>query len=122
VSARSGLPLGSLFITPSLNRTLTEVTWDGELVRTVRPPLDNLQRVYHGLVSPLSMILPMPMELGETGRYLLSGKETTSGGLFEGTLDAPHEQLDPWTPVIRCSLFIVVMLALGCWYIERQEF
>lgn len=86
------------------------------------PPLDNLQRVYRWIIQPLATVLPMPSELGNTSRYLLSGKETTDSGLFQGTLDAPYEEIDPWTPVIRCSLFVLVMLSLGCLYIERQEF
>ena len=105
------------------NRALTELSLDAFAVRTeIRPPLNNLQRVNRWLVKPLTTVLPMPMDLGETASFLLSGKETTNGGLFRGTLDAPMEDIDPWTPVIRCSIFVVVMLSLGCWYIERQEF
>ena len=33
-----------------------------------------------------------------------------------------HLQRNPWTPVWSCGIFIVVMVALGCWLIEKREF
>ncbi len=93
-----------------------------ETTTIAQPPLDNFQRVYRWIVTPLSTILPMPGELGRTSQYLLSGEETGDLGLVQGTLDAPYESIDPWTPVYRCSAFVVIILLLGCWHIERQEF
>ncbi|MCA9173267.1 MAG: ABC transporter permease [Planctomycetales bacterium] len=105
------------------NRSLTGLSIaTGQVTEQIRPPLDNLQRVNRWLIQPLASWLPMPGELGETAHYLLSGKETANLDPFETRLEGRFQPLDPWTPVIRCSIFVAVMLALGCWYIERQEF
>jgi hypothetical protein len=68
-------------------------------------------------------VLPKPGELGKTVNYLLSGSNvdaSTTGGRQD--LDAARSADDPWAPVWSSGLFVGVILALGCFYLERQEF
>jgi len=55
---------------------------------------------------------------------LLSGTAVesvaTEGGRQD--LDVVRTAYDPWHPVWSSGLFVAVVLALGCFYLERQEF
>jgi hypothetical protein len=71
--------------------------------------------------------LPKPGELGRTLNYFVTGKKTLATGESEILTDRDissdrHLQRNPWTPVWSCGIFIVVMVALGCWLIEKREF
>jgi hypothetical protein len=59
--------------------------------------------------------------LDKTVQYLLSGKETAEMG-EGGDLSAAQKELEPWRPVWSSLAFMAVVLALGCWYLERQDF
>jgi len=85
---------------------------------------------YRWVLTPLYTILPRPGELGWTMRYVMTGEKTATWdteeqpgiGRSADISSHKHAQRDPWAPVISCGVFVAVMLALGCWYIERREF
>ncbi len=66
-------------------------------------------------------VFPKPGELDKTVQYLLSGKETADMG-EGGDLSTAQKELDPWRPVWSSLVFMVVVLGLGCLYLERQDF
>lgn len=83
--------------------------------------------VHRYLITPFYFLLPKPGELGRTLNYFVTGKATLVSGESEAKTDRDistdrHLQRNPWTPVWSCGIFIAVMLALGCWMIEKREF
>jgi hypothetical protein len=106
---------------------LTRVTeYDLDSLRATRrwsPPSSLVANAYRVVIRPLYVILPKPGELGKTVNYFLSGIAIEAPAV-EGRqdLDAARATIDPWAPVWSSGLFIVVMLAIGCLYLERQEF
>ena len=64
-----------------------------------------------------------PGELSTTIHYLLTEEDTVSNNEpFPDNLQEGRTKLRPWQPVWSSLAFMVVVLAIGCWYIERQEF
>jgi ABC-type transport system involved in multi-copper enzyme maturation permease subunit len=106
---------------------LTRVTeYDLDSLRVTRrwsPSSSLVANAYRVVIRPLYVILPKPGELGKTVNYFLSGTAIEAPAV-EGRqdLDAARATIDPWAPVWSSGLFIVVMLAIGCLYLERQEF
>ena len=72
----------------------------------------------YGLV-PAYTLFPKPGELGTTFDYFLSGKETR--GTDTEDLTSAQRDVHPWTPLWSSALFMVVILAAACIYIEWQE-
>jgi hypothetical protein len=87
-----------------------------------RPALTRLEMANYYLVEPLHLIFPKPRALHNTVQYLLTGKQTTDLGIFQGDLTQHREDLHPWRPVTSGLVFVGVLLLLACVYIERQEF
>ena len=85
------------------------------------PPLGILEKVYYWLVQPLYWAFPKPGELDSTARYVLTGEKTMAE---EESLDLADQQikLRPWAPIPSTALFIVLMLGVSCYMMERQEF
>jgi hypothetical protein len=87
------------------------------------PPSSLVANAYRYVIDPLYTLLPKPGELGNTVSYLLSGTAVEASAA-EGRqdLDAARTAYDPWMPVWSSGLFVIFVLALGCLYLERQEF
>lgn len=93
----------------------------GETRKIFAADLDVLGKVFHWVVKPLYTVFPKPGELKKTTAYLLTERdsiETQDGG----SLSAARMPLDPWAPVWSSAAFGLVMLMLGCVYIQWQEF
>lgn len=106
---------------------LTRVTeYDLEGFRATRrwaPPASLVANAYRYVIRPLYVLLPKPGELGSTVNYLLSGSAIESTTVASRQdLDAAVNARDPWAPVWSSGLFVGVILAIGCLYLERQEF
>jgi hypothetical protein len=87
----------------------------------------NYYTLHRWFITPLYNILPKPGELGRTLNYFVTGKTTLATAESEIVTDRDissdrHLQRNPWTPVWSCGIFIAIMLALGCWLIEKREF
>ena len=89
--------------------------------RRYSPPLSLMERVYRYAILPLYTVFPKPGELDKTVQYLLSGKETVEV-IEGGDLSTAQKELEPWRPVWSSLAFMVVVLTLGCFYLERQDF
>ena len=62
-----------------------------------RSPPTRFELAYYYIVDPLHTVFPKPRLLNNTVRYMLTGKRTTDGGLFQGDLSQQREDLHPWS-------------------------
>ena len=86
----------------------------------VSPQLPFIRKIYRYLVNTLYHVCPKPAELQNTMRYAITGKDTEKvEGLGPGVRTV---KLDPWQPMVSNSVFIGVMLMIGCVYVYRQDF
>jgi hypothetical protein len=89
--------------------------------RRYAPPFTVMETIYYYGLSPLYTVFPKPGELDKTVQYILSGKETAEAER-RGDLSTAQKQLHPWRPVWSSLAFMVVVLTLGCIYLQRQDF
>lgn len=85
----------------------------------------NWEWIYLYVVRPLYSVFPQPGELDNTVQYVLSKDDAVSTGIFQGEaqeLASREIRISPWAPVRSSSLFILVMLTIGCLYVARHEF
>ena len=122
ISAAAFTPTGSLLVADRGTRVTQYDVATSEQQRRYAPSQGIVARTYRYVVLPIYTIFPKPGELDKTIEYLLSGEETKTTGRAAGDLGAAREQLHPWTPVWSSLAFTIVVLALACVYIERQEF
>lgn len=119
---------GALLAVDQLNR-LNEYE-PGAWKRTRRLAPSNLMTVaYLYAVQPIYTVCPKPGELYRTVQYVLldppkaaeenEDAELPGGGENDGQ---PPPIQNPWQPVYSSLAFMAVMLAIGCVYMERQEF
>ena len=94
----------------------------GTVDRWHTPPIDTMRRVYRYLINPLYTIFPKPSEMDNSINYLLTEKETVALGPDQDDLSAAQLRIDPWGPLWSSLAFVVVVLALSCFYIQRQDF
>jgi hypothetical protein len=87
------------------------------------PSLDWFEISYRYGVAPLYKVFPKPGELEKTIRYVLEESPSQASKLAKYDLMAPPVQKsNPWSPVVSSGIFLLVMLAFSCFYIERQEY
>lgn len=116
---------GSLLVGHSVNLVSRWDPANGESEVVCRPQLAMVERVYYYGVVPAYTVLPKPGELYRTLLYFLTGKKTDpTAGSPDLAASEPEfkERLDPWQPVWSGAIFLVVMLGIGCLYMERMEF
>ena len=105
------------------NDKVTSFSLDDMSQQTVaNPKLPIIRSLYRYVVRPLYLIFPKPAELQNTMQYAITGKETVK---VEGPGMGPGGRtikLNPWEPLISNSIFIGVMLLMGCVYVYRQDF
>ena len=109
---------GTLLVTDRATRVTRYRLDPLQKADTHAPRLAMMEQAFYSLILPLYKILPKPAELNNTALYLLTGKESLASRASPST----HLSFRPWNPVWSGLAFVVVMLALACWYIERSEF
>lgn len=94
----------------------------GPTVREIRPALSNWRIVDRYVIAPLRMVIPQTGELGETVAAIVSGQSSVTIG--SGSSDEePHvERYRILRPVLSCSLFVLAMLSIGCYYFATRDF
>ncbi|MCA9268333.1 MAG: hypothetical protein KDA41_07670, partial [Planctomycetales bacterium] len=114
------------FSLPDMRET---ATWSPDVV----PGLDdddsgwfgtsfNLYKAYRWLLVPTYTVLPKPGEINNAMRYLVTGETTEAVASGANDLsEARHIRRDPWRPIWTSALFVVFLLALACFRIERSE-
>lgn len=90
------------------------------------PKLDVQTMIYLYVLNPIYTICPKPGELYRTVTYLLNeqtdDKQVAEDPDSERNEFEPSRNTNPWRPVYSSFAFMCVMLAIGCIYMERQEF
>lgn len=86
------------------------------------PSLSAFEATYRYAILPIYTLFPKPGEIEKTVRYLLLEKENDAQGPARFDLSLAPKKIDPWSPVFSSGIFLVVILALSCFYIERQEY
>jgi hypothetical protein len=109
-------------VVDGLRRVTTYSLPDWRVVQRHAPPMPVIERVYRYALVPLYTVFPKPRELDATIQYILTGKETIASAGGAANLQTAQKQIDPWRPVYSSLAFMVVMLALGCVYLHRQDY
>ena len=121
ITAATFLTNGELATVDQATRVSSYDLAAGRRTKRWAPPLGILEQTYYYFVEPLYSIFPKPGELDQTARYILTGEKTVA----ETDLMEMSEQqikLRPWAPIPSTAIFIVVVLAISCLLMERQEF
>jgi hypothetical protein len=111
-----------LLVADRVNRVRDYQSSDLTRQAVYAPAMTTSQIVYYYVISPIYYVLPKPGELDNTVQYFLTEKETSDSGLFRDDLTQIRDNLHPWRPVWTSGLFVVVILAMSCVYIERHQF
>jgi hypothetical protein len=77
--------------------------------------------IYDYIINPFYLVNPKPAAINETIQYVLRNPENKVNAIDRTDLDIPQIQRDPWQPIWSNGIFILVMLALGCWQLYRQD-
>ncbi len=101
------------------------VCWDAakaQIVETIVPTWSLLERIYYWGVRPLYWANPKPAAVDIAIQRSLTKDDPLSFGRQTTELEIDRTpQEDFWQPIWSNSLFIVVMLGVGCWYMHRQD-
>lgn len=112
-----------LFVADRTNRITNYSLTDLKIQSEINPPMAPLDIVYRYFVKPLYLIFPKPGEVEKTVRYVLLEKNEVASEFAGTDISVPPEiRSDPWRPLITSGVFLVIMLGLCCFYIERQEY
>ncbi|MEL6106257.1 MAG: ABC transporter permease [Planctomycetota bacterium] len=87
--------------------------------QALRPSVETWRTIDKYVLSPLQVITPRTMELGNTMSALVSGESSLVADTFD---DQDYEQLKVAGPILSCVTFTVVMLAISCVYFVRRDF
>lgn len=94
----------------------------GDKTKQAAEPADWLQLLDQYLLKPAYAVLPKTGETWNLVNYLLTDQRTVLQGTYSGGLRSQRTPLDLQTPLISHALWIVGMLALGCWVIQRRDY
>ncbi len=125
INSAAFTPEGNLLVADRVNR-VRELKADWSIAANHTPSLafGSLEWWYRYTVSPPSHLFPKPGEFWRVVQYLVTGKSMSSS--LESSLmnlnAASGRQLNPWRPLWSGALFMLVMLGLGCLYIEWLDF
>ncbi len=122
ISAATFTAADKLMVVDQATRATEYQLADFSRVRAIAPPMTALEIAYHYAIVPIYMLAPKPGELGNTVQYVLKGDETLGVDFAGANLEQKRVRLRPWTPVTTSFLFLLVIMAISCIYIERQDF
>jgi ABC-type transport system involved in multi-copper enzyme maturation permease subunit len=77
-------------------------------------------RLYNWVYRPVSRYFPQPAELNGPMDRLIAGSQVAERNAQEAAELGVSSSF--WRPVLVNLGFTVLMLALGCWYVSRQDF
>lgn len=115
-----------VYVTDLFQRVTAYELPDWQRTQRWSPSFDIQTRLYLYLLKPVYTVCPKPGELYRTVTYLLTEQkaEADTGESNDAELHEyePQPKSNPWRPVYSSLAFMVVILGLGCLYMERQEF
>lgn len=93
-------------------------------------PETGVYAFYDYVVNPLWQILPRPGQLDRFAKWTLDGDEEVLAGEDEGPPRPPEsdsllqdrDRFSPSQVLVKNGLFIVILLGLGCFYVQRSDF
>lgn len=90
--------------------------------KTYSPKLDTLRWYYQWLIQPVYFVFPKPGELSNLVRSLVT-EDLPRMPQFDNVEDLREVQETPDTtaPVIHGAIFVLIMLAITCLYVERLD-
>ncbi len=114
---------GTLLVTDRTDRVSVYSLPDMNRTARYQPSRSWLRFAYDFLIYPLYRVAPKPRELDQLTLSLVSELDQTPGMDVgrDTDLNAPQDS-SKWTPVRDNGLFIVLMLALGCWHVARRDY
>ena len=85
---------------------------------------------YDYVVNPLWKLLPRPGQLDRFAKWTLDGDQEVLAGEGDGPPRPPQpdnllqdrDRFSPSQVLVKNGLFIAVLLALGCFYVQRNDF
>lgn len=111
---------GMLFVAHHVDRVDAIQPSDFSVQREIRPSLKRWRLVDKFIIAPLRLVIPQTGELGETIAAMVSGKSAIS--FDDGSGEEQLERYNIARPVASCSIFILVMLTIGCVYFATRDF
>lgn len=120
ISAAAFAPDGALLVADRGRRVRSYEPGEWTLRETRSPRLAVWESIYYYAVKPLYDFFPIPARIEEVMHYLLQDRTTQQVG--EDDLSVAQVQVDVVRPLVTNSVFMVVVLALTCWYISRRDF
>jgi ABC-type transport system involved in multi-copper enzyme maturation permease subunit len=122
ISAIVFTPEGKLLVADRATRVLEYDPTTFAVSRRFSPPLDLIQTGYRYAIWPIYTLFPKPGEFYKTVEYLLQKKEKPDDKPKPRDTDDDTAEPSPWAPVWSSLGFMAVMLAVGCAYMQWQEF
>ena len=120
ISAVAFKPDGGLVAADSWTRVTEYEAGSWRELSRRQPPRDYWERGYRYVVNPLYTLFPRPAEMNDIVRELLMGEELEAVQRLD--LSAAPPPSNYWSQVRNNTIFIVVVLALGCLYVSRKDF
>ena len=112
---------GKLLVAHHVNRV---DRWDLAAMKSdllAKPNPRMVDRVFQWGVWPVYWLNPKPSAVDETIQYCLQREESVGFAFDTNGLSNARQKIDPWQPIWSNSIFIAVMLVLGCLYLHRQD-
>jgi hypothetical protein len=120
VSAVNFTANGNLLIADSWTRVTEYEPESWREVSRSQPARDNWERAYRYVIHPLYTVFPRPREMNLIVDDLLEDEDADT--VQSADLSAPREEVRYWPPIRNNTIFILVVLALGCLYVSRKDF
>lgn len=118
-----------LLVADRTNRVIEYSPQDMAVARRLSPAMSLYDQAFRYGIMPIYTVCPKPGEFYKTVTYLLSDAKKTKEGnappADEGSAEgdaSPRSESHPWSPVWSSAIFMAVMLAIGCAYMQWQEF
>lgn len=122
ISAVAFTPESKLLVADRGTRVLEYDPTTLQIERRFSPPQDLMQLGYRYVIWPVYTLFPKPGEFYKTVEYLL--KQGNQPAERPKPAEAAGDVINdsPWAPVWSSLAFMAVMLAIGCAYMQWQEF
>jgi hypothetical protein len=112
---------GAIWIAGPFGRIESYDLTEGRRLERTEPELTRTEKVFRFGIEPLYAVFPKPRELNEWAASLTLARSRTDPALeAPGSPRAAPQGL--WSPLWSNMIFIVVMLVLGCLYLQRRDF
>jgi hypothetical protein len=92
-----------------------------QLSLVANPKWSTSQWVYWTIVRPIYLVCPKPSAVDNLTHWALARKEPLSFATQTEDMEQPGQSVDLWTPIWSNTAFIVVVLAISCVYLGRQD-